>query len=173
MLKLAPESEGLGVVDLVSAPFSFSSAAARQHNLTRAVRQRQLWRGDAVPRCFVGASPVTSCFKHLETPHSYLNLHFLTASQMWRALIRLLRRFKWALKKKNSRLMSFYLQTVRALVHVFLEVYANNAFDYQFCGSIVGKFHAGFGPWCVFDRDLFGGFCLRWTLVTFCHPRPL
>lgn len=33
MVKLPPESEGLGVVDLVSAPFSFSSVAARQHNL--------------------------------------------------------------------------------------------------------------------------------------------
>lgn len=65
VVKLAPESEGLGVVDLVSAPFSFSSVAARQPNLTRAGRQRRLWRGAAVPRGFNGASPVTSCFKHL------------------------------------------------------------------------------------------------------------
>lgn len=34
MVKSPPESEGLGVVDLVSAPFSFSSVAARQHNLS-------------------------------------------------------------------------------------------------------------------------------------------
>lgn len=33
VVKLTPESEGLGVVDLVSAPFYFSSVAARQLNL--------------------------------------------------------------------------------------------------------------------------------------------
>lgn len=45
--------------------------------------------------------------------------------------------------------MSFYLCKLRELVHVFLGIDANNAFNYQLYGSVIGKFHAGFGPWCV------------------------
>lgn len=69
--------------------------------------------------------------------------------------------FKKKKEEKPTNLILFVQSAeARPSLHVFLGIDANNAFRYQLCGSIIGEFNAGFGPWCVFNHDLSGVFYL-------------
>lgn len=173
--ELAAESEGLGVVDLVSAPFSFSSVAGRQAARPEARPGGSGGRGAepetraALPRprpgpprvaasCSKASVPTLSCpparLPGVERPHG-------PRGDSFRFLFTLSRGFGLKLMPLSLELGSGSRGRAAAACDLMLIMPTN--------GSGTGKPDSRLGPWCR------GPWCVQaWPLccVSFA-PRPL